>query len=145
IRYSTASEPLSEPSRFNVRKKFWQRLLPNITDTDLFSNVNPSKDHWLSAGAGVSGLNFTLVVTKSYVRVELAISTSNKERNKSFFRELLNRKSEIEESFGGSLVWEELQNNKMSRIKVEKKETSVFDEEDWESMNAFVVENLFKF
>src|SRR5690606_32654698 len=100
IKYSAGAELLSEPSRFNVRKKFWQQLLPQIKNTDLFSNISPSKDHWLSAGAGVGGINFTLVVTKSCVRIELGISTSNKERNKSYFKKLLNNKSEIEESFG---------------------------------------------
>ncbi|HCU07162.1 MAG TPA: DUF4268 domain-containing protein, partial [Holosporales bacterium] len=49
IKYLSTSESESETNRFSIRKKYWQQLLPLINNTDLFSNINPSKENWLSA------------------------------------------------------------------------------------------------
>jgi uncharacterized protein with ParB-like and HNH nuclease domain len=135
----------TEPSRFSIRKKYWQQLLPLVENTNLFSRVNATKDHWLSSGAGISGLSYTLLVTGSYARIELTISSSNKERNKTYFNQLLQNKNTIEERFGEQLEWEELSEHKMSRIKYEMQNVSLFDSSNWDEMNTFLVTNLPKF
>lgn len=133
------------PNRFNVRREYWKQLLPLIIDTELFSNVNPTKDHWISSGAGISGLAYTFVITGKYVRIELSISSSSKEQNKKYFNKLLSQKESIENIFGGELEWEELSNYKMSRIKYELGDVNLFDKNDWEKMNEFLVTYLPKF
>jgi uncharacterized protein with ParB-like and HNH nuclease domain len=145
VKYSSESESNSDSNRFNIRKKFWKKLLPLLNNTDLFNNVNPSKDHWLSSGAGIAGVAYTFVITKSYVRIELTISTSSKETNKIYFKNLLKNKEDIEGAIDISLVWEELPENKMSRIKIEKQGVNIFNEYDWQTMNEFLVSNLPKF
>lgn len=145
IKYASGTENESEPNRFGVRKKYWQQLLPLIKDTTLFSNVNASKDHWLSTGAGTAGVSYTFVITKLYVRIELTILNSSKETNKAYFKKLHKNKEAIEQNFGNPLVWEELPENKMSRIKIEKPEVNIFNESDWDTMNNFLVSNLPKF
>jgi len=145
VKYSSESESNSDSNRFNIRKKFWKQLLPLLNNTDLFNNVNPSKDHWLSSGAGIAGVAYTFVITKSYVRIELTISTSSKETNKIYFKNLLKNKEDIEGAIDISLVWEELPENKMSRIKIEKQGVNIFNEYDWQTMNEFLVSNLPKF
>jgi uncharacterized protein with ParB-like and HNH nuclease domain len=145
IKYASGQENEAEPNRFNVRKKYWQQLLPLVENTSLFANVNPSKDHWLSTGAGTAGVSYTFVITKSFVRIELTISTSNKETNKIYFKKLHKNKEAIEHAFGGALVWEELPENKMSRIKIEEQGLNLFNESDWGTMNNFMVSNLPKF
>jgi uncharacterized protein with ParB-like and HNH nuclease domain len=145
IKYLSITENESEPNRFNIRKKYWQQLLPLLKKTKLFANVNPSKDHWLSAGAGTAGVSYTFVVTKYCVRIELAIITSSKETNKLYFKKLHKNKDAIEQVFGNELVWEELPDNKMSRIKIEEQNVNLFNEADWERMNTFIVSNLPRF
>lgn len=145
IKYLSSNDSVSEPNRFGVRKKYWQQLLPLIKDTNLFDKVNPSKDHWLSTGAGIGGLLITLIITKSHVRIELGISTSSKEKNKFYFKKLIKDKDAIEQSFGSSFIWEELPENKMSRVKIELLEVNLFNESDWVNMNNFFVINLPKF
>lgn len=145
VKYSSDSESSSDSNRFAIRKKYWKQLLPLLKDTDLFLNVNPSKDHWLSSGAGTGGVSYTFVVTKSYARIELTISTSSKETNKIYFKNLLSNKEQIEQTFGGELVWEELPENKMSRIKIEEQGVSLYNDVDWERMNSFLISNLPKF
>ncbi|WP_367770720.1 DUF4268 domain-containing protein [Flavobacterium sp. WC2421] len=145
IKYSSGNGNESEPNRFNVRKRYWQQLLPLIKNTALFANVNASKDHWIASGAGTAGVSFAFVATKSYVRIELSILTSSKEINKMYFKKLHKNKEVIEQEFGSTFFWEELPENKMSRIKIEKQEVNLFNESDWEIMNEFLVLNLPKF
>jgi hypothetical protein len=89
IKYSINEVSKAEPNRFSVRKKYWLQLLPLLIDTNLFDNVSPSKDHWLSTGAGIGGLAYTIIITKSHVRIELSITTSSKVMNKSYFNKLI--------------------------------------------------------
>jgi uncharacterized protein with ParB-like and HNH nuclease domain len=145
IKYSLNTESKTEPNRFSVRKKYWQQLLPLLQDTNLFENVSPSKDHWLSTGAGIGGLAFTLIITKSHIRIELGISTSSKDKNKAYFKTLFKSKEAIEQAFGNSVDWEELADNKMSRIKFELQEVNLFNISNWERMNQFFLNNLPKF
>jgi len=145
IKYLSSTESETEPNRFGIRKKYWQQILPLLNHTNLFENVSPSKDHWLSTGAGIGGLAFTLIITKSNIRIELGISTSSKEKNKVYFKKLFKNKEVIEETFGNPLVWEELPDNKMSRVKFELQEVNLFNETDWKKMNDFFVLYLPKF
>ena len=133
------------PNRFSVRREYWKQLLPQIAGSQLFSKVNPTKDHWLSAGAGISGLNYTFVATSSYVRIELGIKTSSKEKNKKYFNKIIQHKDTIHNSFGASLEWEELLEHKMSRIKYELQGVNLFDKNDWDKMNKFLIASLPKF
>ena len=138
-------ESKDSQNRFAIRREFWKQLLPQIVDTELFGNVNASKDHWLSSGAGISGLNYTFVITSKYVRIELGITSSSKEQNKKYFKKLLSQKDSIENDFGKALEWEELAEHKMSRIKYELIGVSLFDKADWDKMSGFLIEYLPKF
>lgn len=80
-----------------------------------------------------------------HVRIELTISTSSKETNKLYFKKLLANKEAIENLFGGNLIWEELPDNKMSRVKIEEPELNLFNDADWDDMNIFFMSNLPKF
>ncbi len=144
IKYAD-DESKDSPNRFNVRRTFWKQLLPLIENTKLFSNVNPSKDSWITSGAGISGLGYAFVATSKYVRIELAISSSNKEKNKKYFKKLFNQKEMIEDVFGDKLEWEELSEHKMSRVKHELQGVNLFDKADWNKMNVFLIEYLPKF
>ncbi|GAA0762859.1 DUF4268 domain-containing protein [Psychroflexus lacisalsi] len=145
IKYSDNNPISFKANRHVVRHKYWERILDKIENTHLFENVNPTKDHWLSTGAGKAGVAYTMVITKSITRIELTLGSSSKERNKRYFKRLVNHKTEIENRFGGQLVWEELPNNKMSRIKIEINHVNLFNEDDWDEMDNFFIENLPKF
>lgn len=145
IKYTSNGENTSLPNRYIVRKKYWQQLLPLLNHTNLFDNVSPTKGHWLSTGAGIGGLAYTLIITKNHIRIELGISTSSKEKNKLYFKKLFKNKEEIEQLFGNELVWEELADDKMSRIKFELQNVNVFNDTHWDRMNDFFVTFLPKF
>lgn len=144
IKFSPESE-VDSKSRFVIRRAFWQQLLPQLKNTSLFSNVNPSQDNWLSTGAGTTGLSYAMIITKKYTAIEFYISRSSKQENKIYYNQLLQNKKSIEDSFGATLSWEELPNNKASRIRANLYDVSLYDKEDWSKMTEFLVENLPKF
>jgi uncharacterized protein with ParB-like and HNH nuclease domain len=140
-----SSNGKSESSTHTIRKKYWQQLLPLLSNTNLFSKVSPSKSYWLSTGAGISGLAYSLVITKSCSRIEIIISTSSKELNKKYFHRLLKDKNEIESRFGSALEWGELPDHKMSYVYSQLDGVSLTEPQDWDRINAFFVETLPKF
>ncbi|NRT14909.1 hypothetical protein HNP99_001253 [Flavobacterium sp. 28A] len=47
--------------------------------------------------------------------------------------------------FGQEVEWEELPENKMSRVKIEKQGVNLFRQTDWLEMNEFIISMLPKF
>ncbi|UOQ44066.1 DUF4268 domain-containing protein [Halobacillus salinarum] len=130
-------------TRHNTRILFWKKLLPHINKkTELFKNISPSKDNWIGAGTGISSVSYNFVMSRSYARVEVYLQRSVKEENKFIFEELGKFKDSIENKFGDSLTWERLDNKKASRIKYQKDDVNIYNEEDWEDMINFMVTSM---
>ena len=56
------------------RIEFWKKLLDKAKEvTSLHSNVSPSKDNWITAGAGKSGMGWSYTITMDRGCVELFI------------------------------------------------------------------------
>lgn len=104
----------------------------------MFKNVNPGTDAWIGTGIGKSGVNLNLVVTKKYARAEIYINRGDREENKKIFDKFLSQKEMIEKNFGSKLTWERMDENVTSRIKYQLDGVNVFDEADWDAMNAFL-------
>lgn len=65
-------QELSE--RHRIRRSFWTLLLDRAkTKTKLHSAVSPSSHHWVSTGAGMSGLAWNYLVRQHDTQVELYI------------------------------------------------------------------------
>lgn len=132
-----------EKSRNTIRRKFWSTLLPIINEkTDLFKNISPSDASWIAAGGlGISGIAFCFAATKTYGRAEIWIGTRKEEDNKSIFDNLYSMRTEIEDKFGGELVWERLDNRNGCRVKTEIV-GNIFDEERWDEMIDFMTDGM---
>ena len=143
-----AQEDISSQTESNqlqiIRKEFWSKLIPIMnTKSSLYQNINSSAYHWIGAGTGVRGLGLNFATTKSYGRAELYIDRGSKEENKFIYDELLKSKVQIEERFGGSLVWERLDTKRASRIKSEVS-GNVTDKEQWDEMIEFMTDTMNK-
>jgi hypothetical protein len=108
-----------QATRFQLRTDFWHQTLDALEKAgiDLYSNVTPSKDHWLSAGSGLSGVHYTMVLNKDEARVEFVLDRGSKEQNKLMFGQLRARSTEIEKAFGEPLVWDRLDDKKASIVR----------------------------
>jgi hypothetical protein len=127
------------------RRKFWEELLPLLNHHVLYTKVNPSRDFWLSAGAGISGLCYNMIVTKSYAAIELTINRASKEENKRLFNAIEKHRVAIDQNFGKPLHWEIMLESKMSRIKYQLDHVNFYVDSDLETMKTFFVQNLGSF
>ena len=112
--------------------KFWEQLLGRAKDKGvmLHAQRSPSKVFWISAGAGVrAGVSFNYVIYADESAAELYISTKDKEENKRIFDGLRGQQAEIEQAFGGKLLWERLDEKKPCRVRCELKAGGLKDED----------------
>ena len=129
--------------RHIIRRDFWGEMLKGLAQvTGLFKNVSPRTAHWMGAGSGTAGITYNLVATKKYMRIELTISGGTQEENKEWYDKLLADREAIERRSGNTLEWERLDGKRMSRIKYEKTDLSVFRKEDWPAMIEFVTDHI---
>ena len=129
-----------------LRRKYWTALLEKFnTISKQFQNVNPSTDHWLSGGSGVSGIPFSFVATKNYASVEININKGDRETNKAIYDRLEAQKEEIEKDFGAALVWQRLEEKKSCRIASRLEAVNVQDYDDWDKIIDFHCEAMPKF
>lgn len=130
-------------NRHKLRLAFWEMALEKFSESscDLFSNISPSKDHWLSAGSGVSACPFTLIFSTKEARVKLNLSRSNTDENKFFFDRLINHKDDIERDFGSPLEWLRLDHRKASIIQFSKLFEG-YNQENWSEISDWMVDNM---
>ena len=132
-----------------MRNEFWHMFIPKFNEkSSLFSGRNITLnqyDYWFSTGAGISGVYFNFLVTKSYAGIELEISGRTQEENKKIYDYLYSYKDEIENSFGDKLSWERLDDKKRSRISYKLEDVSILDKEVWPKMMNFMAINMLKF
>ena len=121
--------------RFRIRLVFWEQLLDVLKGSrcTLFDNINPGKDHWISAGSGLSGVAYSLVFGKKAVRVEVYLSRTNANENTYAFERLQEQKDEIEKVFGENMDWQPLAGRKACRICFARDFDS-HDQQNWEAI-----------
>ncbi|MDB9382287.1 DUF4268 domain-containing protein [Nodularia spumigena CS-584] len=129
--------------RHNLRLKFWNKILPLFKGkTQLFQSINPTKDHWLTST--LAGVKYTIVITKNNCSVLIEFSKSDVSENKHMFDSLLKSKEEIETKFGHPLNWERLDDKISSRVSYSLQEVNYFNENNWGTMQTFLIENIIK-
>lgn len=135
--------------RHKKRLEFWQGLLSKSENkTDLFSNISPSKENWLSTGVGLTGLSLNYIINKDWSGVELYIDKGkdSEELNKKRFDFLYSKKDEIEKQLGTKLDWERLDNKRASRIRKKTTESiGLKDEEKWDEIQNSMIQFMINF
>lgn len=135
------SNKISNDSRHLIRRRYWTYSLPNIRkESGTFTNVNPSKDNWISGSLGISGVYVSCVANYDSARVELNLGMSQKVKNKALFDYLYSYKDSIENNIGKNFIWERKDDTKGSKIYLELSEVSVVNENDWSKMSDFHAE-----
>ena len=115
------------------RLAFWTRMLDRLraSEVSLYNNISPSRDHWLSAGCGLSGCHYSLIFGRDEARVELNFTRQSSEENKLLFDMFHEKKASLEQAFGETLVWDRGDDDrKASRIQYAKPFDG-YDEGNW--------------
>lgn len=129
--------------RYSVRLRFWSQFLKEINKVNNYcANVSPSRDAWIGTALGMSGVGLNIVVTRSYARAEIYINRGSVSENKKIFDYFFAQKEQIEKEFGAPLVWERMDDKVTSRIKWQLDDVSVFEPNDYEKMNKFLIDGM---
>lgn len=133
-------------TRYTIRTEFWKKLLEKVnkSGTHLYQNISPSKDNWINAGTGMSGVSLAFVISGTNCRTELVVSRGRTEENKFVFDELHAQKDKIQSDFGRELDWERGDNKKQAKIKYQMDGVSYFEKEDWNKMIDFLVDGMIR-
>ncbi|MDO8861008.1 DUF4268 domain-containing protein [Haliea sp. E1-2-M8] len=126
-----------------LRLAFWEQALDAFSQSgcSLYNNISPGKDHWLSAGSGLSAMGFNLIFSKNEVRVEFYMSRSQAGANQFVFDRLEAQKASIEADFGDSLTWQSLPGRKACRI-LYAKPIDGYDKSNWPEMIQWLVVHM---
>jgi hypothetical protein len=128
-------------SSHHMRLKFWEQFINAANKvSNMFSNNSPSKDNWIAKGSGISGITLNMVATGTFCRSEYTINRGSKEENKEIFDFFYKMRDKIESEFGGTLVWERMDDNVTCRIKSQIDGVSYFEEDKWPEMNSFLID-----
>ena len=132
-------------NRHNVRREYWELVLETFQGSQctLYNNISPSKDHWLSAGSGLSGCPYELIFLQKEIRVVISIARSSTEENKFVFDFLQGKKEKIEENFGSAVEWLRLDDRKSSRVQYSCK-VDGFNKEQWNEWAEWHLTNMTK-
>ena len=124
------------------RKEFWRKLIQIMNQkSSLYRNIRPSDRQWVRAG--LYGVGLTFVATGYYGRAELYIDRGDRKENEFIYDALMEHRKQIEQDFGGPLVWERREHARACRIKTEIP-GNVFDEREWDTMREFMVRSMLK-
>ena len=105
--------------RHSLRRRFWTSLLGRANDkTQLHANTSPNQAREIRATAGKRGLTFGYVIQRHTSEIELYIDRGRDadSENEEIFNTLQKSKEEIEKTFGESLEWARLKEQRSCRI-----------------------------
>ena len=140
---SDAASQENEQHRYRIRRAFWNQYISVANRRiEIYKNVSPSKDNWISGATGIAATGFNSVITKSHVRVEVYMSRGVAAENKLLFDVLFKQKDQIEDTFGDRLLWERLEEKKACRISYRHEGVNYFEEDNWPKMNDFMVDSM---
>jgi len=132
--------------RYEKRHRFWTSLLKWASGrTRLLSGRSPSKYHYISTGAGRTGLTSDLSIGKEEAKVEPYIDRGKDcgEENKAIFDELFASKDVIERDFGEPLEWQRLEGKRACRV-FYRIQGAYSNEEGWEHLHDKMIDALIR-
>jgi hypothetical protein len=129
------------------RLEFWKQLLEKAKSrTNLHSNVSPSKDNWVTAGAGRSGMGWSYSITMDKGSVELFIDRGpdKKDETDKIYEKILIDREKTESLFGEPLIWDRVEGRRVCRIKSICKLGGLKDEELWDNIQEDLVDRMMR-
>ena len=125
------------------QEEFWVRLIQemNKTGSSLFRKVRPRAGEWLIADSCIPGAHLNFSVYDGFALVELDLRRAAPEDNQFIHEKLFARKDEIEETFGGKLVWTPLGSLWSFNIQAGVA-GDVYDRDQWDAMISFMTDAM---
>jgi len=144
----TGHEKKEWAERHVKRVEFWTEFLQRSKErTPLFANIKPSTQHWISTGAGKSGISFNYCILMDSGTVELYIDHDHDTglRNKAIFDKLHAQKEAVETDLGGPLEWQRLDDKRACRIMRRIEGGGLAQPETWPDLQDRMIEAMIRF
>lgn len=122
----------AEAARFKRRRAYWSQLLAEARTRGIaaLARRSPSKDNWMTAACGTTGMQYSLIITEQEARVQFEFYMPDKDMNKTLFEMTRQHADEIEAMFHEPVVWRRMDDAKSSRIVVAS-EVDFLDANTW--------------
>jgi hypothetical protein len=117
-------------AREKLYREFWSRFVP-IARQRGWSKASPTTDHWFSMPTGKSGVSWVVSFARFGCRSELYFDSPDRAVNLSRWQEFADRRQDITERFGDSLMFDELPARKACRIESRLLGPAVDDVDHW--------------
>ena len=132
-----------QANRHKLRTDFWHQTLEALEQAKvaLYSNVGPSKDHWLNAGSGLSGVHYAMIFNRDEARVNFVLGRASKVQNKALFDLLHAQADTLNRTFGASLSWRRMDDKKVSIIEYTQS-CDGHNRESWPTMIDWLVQHI---
>jgi hypothetical protein len=134
-------------TRHLFRTAFWTSLLVRAREkTTLHQTCRALTSSYLSAGIGRSGLSLTYRVAGKTASVELYIDfvRDGKEKNLQIFNAFRLHQSEIEQTFGGALEWQDSPDARACQIKKTFEAGYLLAETEWPALQASMIDSMIR-
>lgn len=131
--------------RHLMRIEFWKQLLDKAKAiTPLHTNVSPSKDNWVTAGAGKSGMGWSYSITMNKGSVELFIDRGpdKKEETDEIYEIICKDREGIENAFGKALEWDKKEGRRVCRIKSHCVIGGLNDTDSWAEIQDDMIDKM---
>lgn len=138
------SEIKASESELNLRYlEFFQKLIDSLRGLG-FTNARKAQPfNFSSFSAGHAGLYYARL-TKKEAKVEINISSKDRDWNKILFDKLIERRDHIESELSESLKWKRLDNQLSSKVEVSR-QGGIDDLEKLEETRGWMIEKLMDF
>ena len=133
--------------RHLMRLEFWKQLLEKAkSKTNLHSNVSPSKDNWITAGAGKSGMGWSYSITMDKGSVELFIDRGpdKKDETDKIYGKIFEDGKKIQDQFGEPLIWDKVEGRRVCRIKSLSEAGGLNDSDSWDQIQEDMIERMIR-
>lgn len=157
--FTAVSSPSQEAKQRGVEKEklaerhlkrldFWEQLLEKARSrTALHANISPSKDTWIVAGAGKSGMGWSYCIRMNEGSVELFIDLGpdRKDETDAIYEKILSDRETIEAQFGEPLIWDQVEGRRVCKIKSMCSIGGLRDTDSWDQIQEDMIDRMYLF
>lgn len=132
-----------------LRNEFWSILLQILRERNIksFKSISATKDTWIGATAGVRGLTYMFWLNKNNSRIELRIDRGKDadSENIKIFTMLKENIQDIEQKYGSSLNWVELEGHRACAIRTDTVDGGYISEpSEWQHIAKQMADKMSK-
>ncbi|MGH4002053.1 MAG: DUF4268 domain-containing protein [Pseudonocardiaceae bacterium] len=141
VKKAAASSSTDASARALVYREFWGRVLDRIrAEHPTWSRARTSDQNWCNTSIGTSGVNLSMVWTRTRLTAQIYFEAPDPEMNTARFEQLRERRQAIETMLGQALEWDAMVGRKAARIILDSDYSDVNAREQWPEIIDWLID-----